>query len=143
MIQIVTICGSRRFEKEMLEEKRKLERGFNIVHTPNLSFSQGEVGDMNADEIEKLHRVHYSKMLGSDYILIVNPGGYIGDDTKREIAYAEQHNLRVEYMVPIEKPDKSDSIDLSKVSDDDLIHEIERRVESGKIDINVEMCQKE
>lgn len=143
MIHVVTICGSRRFEKEMLEEKRRLEREFNIVNIPNLSFSPEEVGNMKPDEIHKLHCAHYIKMIDSDYVLIVNPGGYIGDDTRREIAYAEQNNIRVEYMVPIEKPDKPDSIDLSKISDDDLIHEIERRVESGKIDINVEMRQKE
>ena len=100
-IQTITICGSRRFREEMEEEKRRLERDFQIVHMPNFSFESEEFGDFTEEDFDLLHEQHYRKMMSSDWIYIVNPGGYVGSDTQREIDFAVSHGMEVRYMVEV------------------------------------------
>lgn len=137
MFKVVTICGSFRFTDDMLMKKKELEREHDIVLMPNMYFSKEEIAEMDEWHIQILHEVHNRKMKISDYIFVVNPGGYIGKDTKREIDWAMEHNIPVEYMEEVDETNKHE--DLTHVSNKDLVHEVERRVAEGIIDLDVTM----
>ena len=81
--EIVCICGSVRFVEEMREANRQLTFAGVIVVAP------GEAGEVISDEQKTvLDALHLRKIDLADRILVVNPGGYIGESTSREIAYA-------------------------------------------------------
>ncbi|WP_454117409.1 hypothetical protein [Microbacterium lacticum] len=81
--EIVCICGSSRFVEAMREANRALTLSGIIVLAP------GEMnGTISEDEKAVLDALHFRKIDLADRILIVNPGGYIGESTSREIAYA-------------------------------------------------------
>ena len=105
---VVTMCGPRKFKYEMMEIKRELERVFAIIHTPNFSFEKDEFETFTPEMFDLLHEQHYAKMRESDFVLIVNVGEYIGKDTQREIDYAKDHNINVEYIINPPAPDKED-----------------------------------
>ncbi len=67
----------------MREANRALTLSGIIVLAP------GEMnGTISEDEKAVLDALHFRKIDLADRILVVNPGGYIGESTSREIAYA-------------------------------------------------------
>ena len=48
-----------------------------------------------------LDALHLSKIDVADRVLIVNPGGYLGESTRREIAYAEAAGKPITFTDPI------------------------------------------
>ena len=81
--EIVCICGSVRFAEEMREANRALTFAGVIVLAP------GEADEVISSEQKTLlDALHLRKIDLADRVLIVNPGGYIGESTRREIAYA-------------------------------------------------------
>ena len=98
MIKTITICGQRKLEKCMEFVKRYEERKFNIVHMPNFSYSVTEISILSEEELSILHEQHYQKIEHSDYVIVVTKDHYIGDDTRREICYAQLNNIPVRYI---------------------------------------------
>jgi hypothetical protein len=47
---------------------------------------------------ERLGAVHLQKIRMADEVYIVDPGGYLGESTRREIAYAESLGKPVRYL---------------------------------------------
>jgi hypothetical protein len=45
--------------------------------------------------IDLLSNIHLKKISASDEIFAINPGGYIGESTKREIEFAHTMNKKV------------------------------------------------
>ncbi|MEU8232575.1 hypothetical protein AB0C12_23580 [Actinoplanes sp. NPDC048967] len=81
--EIVCICGSVRFAEEMRTANLELTLAGVIVVAP------GEAGESITNEQKKaLDALHLRKIDLADRVLVVNPGGYIGESTSREIAYA-------------------------------------------------------
>ena len=81
--EIVCICGSARFLDEMRAANRELTFASVIVVAP------GEAGEVITDEQKTaLDALHLRKIDLADRVLVVNPGGYLGESTSREIAYA-------------------------------------------------------
>ena len=81
--EIVCICGSARFLDEMRAANRELTFASVIVVAP------GEAGEVITDEQKTaLDARHLRKIDLADRVLVVNPGGYLGESTSREIAYA-------------------------------------------------------
>ena len=87
-LKTVTICGSMRFEDEMksiaflLETKYKmcvLQCVYNV-----------DKKNLSASEIETLNKSHFRKIDIADAVYIVNINGYIGEQVKKEIAYARK-----------------------------------------------------
>jgi hypothetical protein len=91
-MKVVTICGSMRFEKEMMEISRELEMKDICVLQCIYGFK-----NLSEEEISKLARLHYKKIDISDGIYVVNIGGYIGESVKKEIAYAKEHGKEIIY----------------------------------------------
>ena len=46
----------------------------------------------------RLGRVHFQKIRMADEVYIVDPGGYVGESTRREIAYAQSLGKPVRYL---------------------------------------------
>lgn len=96
--EIVCICGSARFAEEMREANRDLTFAGVIVVAP------GEAGEVISVEQKALLGVlHLRKIDLADRVLVVNPGGYIGESTRREIAYARATGKPVSFTVPFDR----------------------------------------
>ncbi len=102
---VVTLCGSTRFKDQFMEEQKRLTLEGNIVISVGLFGHSGdqEVWD-GMDEgtfsktKEMLDDMHKRKIDMSDSIFVINVGGYIGESTKSEIAYARAHGKEVKYL---------------------------------------------
>ena len=93
--EIVCICGSTRFVDEMRAASRELTFAGVIVLAP------GEAdGPMTGEQKAILDALHLHKIDLSDRLLVVNPGGYVGESTSREIAYAQAAGKPVSFTDP-------------------------------------------
>jgi hypothetical protein len=99
--EIVCICGSARFAEEMLAANRDLTFAGVIVVAPGV-FPHREPGAKITDEQKAtLDALHLRKIDLADRVLVINPGGYIGDSTSREIAYARTAGKPVSFTDPV------------------------------------------
>ena len=86
--EIVCICGSTRFAEEMLAANRDLTLAGAIVVAPGVFTHREPVEKVTEAQKAALDALHLRKIDLADRVLVVNPGGYIGESTTREIAYA-------------------------------------------------------
>ena len=98
---IVTICGSTRFRAEMTTANRELTLAGYIVLAPGVFGHDGD--EMTEAQKSALDELHFRKIDLAELIYVVNPGGYIGDSTRREIAYAHRTGKRVRYLVDVDQ----------------------------------------
>lgn len=104
--EIVCICGSTRFADEMSIANRDLTFSGVIVVAPGVFLRTGPDGpdtqDATITDEQKaaLDVLHLRKIDLADRVLVVNPGGYIGESTSREIAYAHATGKPVSYTEP-------------------------------------------
>ena len=94
-MKVITICGSMRFEKEIIKIATELEINNGVCVLQPAYNIEGK--SLNENEIEKLTSAHYKKIDVSDAIYVVNIGGYIGKSVTEEIAYAKKHNKDILY----------------------------------------------
>lgn len=93
--EIVCICGSVRFVDEMRATNRELTLAGVIVVSP------GEADELITDEQKTaLGTLHLRKIDLADRVLVVNPGGYVGESTRREIAYAQATDTPISFTDP-------------------------------------------
>ena len=92
---VVCLCGSTRFRDEFSEANRRETMAGRIVVAPGVFAHSGD--PLTADQKERLDKLHFRKIDMADRVLVVNPGGYIGESTRREIAYAETLGKMVLY----------------------------------------------
>lgn len=102
--KIITLCGSTRFKEQFMEAQKRLTLEGNIVISVGLFGHAGdqEVWDgMDEGTLSKtkemLDDMHKRKIDMADEIYVINVGGYIGDSTRSEIQYAEEHGKPVRY----------------------------------------------
>jgi hypothetical protein len=105
MTTIITLCGSSRFKDEFNEANARLTMEGNLVislgvfgHTdlPDHHWTTGG----NADKL-MLDELHKHKIDLADEILVINVGGYIGESTRGEIAYARSRGKAISYLEPV------------------------------------------
>lgn len=94
-MKIVTICGSMRFQNEMLNIARDLEAKFGWCVLQSVYDFEGK--GFSEQEYKNIADAHFEKINLSDMIYVANVGGYIGSSTKGEIDYAKRHNIKVVY----------------------------------------------
>ena len=100
--KVVTLCGSTRFEEEFAEVNRRLTMDGCVV----LSLGMFSLPDLpgydwavdSAGLKARLGGLHFQKIRMADEVFIVDPGGYVGESTRREIAYAESLGKPVRYL---------------------------------------------
>ncbi|WP_175047892.1 hypothetical protein [Microlunatus speluncae] len=100
--KVITLCGSSRFEAEFTEVNQRLTMEGCVVISLGM-FSLPELPDYDwttdrSDLKGRLGGVHFQKIRMADEVYIVDPGGYVGESTQREIAYAESLGKLVRYL---------------------------------------------
>ena len=102
--KVITLCGSTRFKDQFMEAQKRLTLEGYIVISVGLFGHAGdqEVWDgMDEGTLSKtkemLDDMHKRKIDMADEIYVINVGGYIGDSTRSEIQYAEEHGKPVRY----------------------------------------------
>lgn len=108
--KVIVLCGSSRFADVMAVVAWLLERDEGAItmgihflpwwYTPP-GVEPGESWDHGA-ELEgvasQMDDLHLRKIDLVDEVFVVDVGGYVGESTRREIAYAEQRGLPVRYF---------------------------------------------
>lgn len=99
---IITLCGSTRFKDAYYEQNKRL------THEGNIVLSVGDLDQTAAGrnvnvpldpELKKrLDVLHFRKIDLSDEIFVLNVGGYIGESTRNEIAYAKKTGKVVRFL---------------------------------------------
>ena len=98
-VEVITICGSMRYSKQMMKiaEDLEIKEGYAVIQCVyNIEGKKYE--GLDAKILDKIHR---KKIDISDAIYVVNIDGYIGSSTKNEIEYAIKHGKKVIYHEPI------------------------------------------
>jgi hypothetical protein len=98
--KIITLCGSTRFKEEFMEAQKLLTLEGNIVISVGLFGHSGDDDVWKPGVKDMLDDMHLRKIDLADEIFVINVGGYIGESTKREIAYAENTGKKVKYLEP-------------------------------------------
>lgn len=100
-MKIMTVCGSLRFYKEMMEITEKLELEGNCMLVPIYNPSKSSKDDFTEEEALVLDKMHKERIKISDAVLIVNVDGYIGNSTKNEIEFAKSLNKEIIYYTDL------------------------------------------
>ncbi len=98
--EIVCICGSTRFAEQMLAANRDLTLAGSIVVAPGVLTRGGAGVEVTEEQKAGLDALHLRKIDLADRVLVVNPGGYVGESTSREIAYARSTGKPVSFTDP-------------------------------------------
>ena len=94
-MKIITLCGSLKFQKEMMIVAEKMALEGNCILTPvyptidNLKRSE--------EQLQKLKEEHFKRIELSDAILVINVNNYIGNSTSSEIKYAKELGKEIIY----------------------------------------------
>ncbi|WP_394254728.1 hypothetical protein [Pseudoclavibacter helvolus] len=102
--RVITLCGSSRFKDEFHAENERLTMEGNVVISLGL-FGHADMPDYDwttdATDLKRtLDRLHFQKIDMADEVHVVAPGGYVGESTAREIAYAQSLGKVVSYSDP-------------------------------------------
>jgi NAD(P)H-nitrite reductase large subunit len=97
--KVITLCGSTRFRDEFIAEQKRLTLEGNIVISVGLFGHSGDNEALSENIKTMLDDMHLRKIDMADEIFVINPGGYIGKSTEREIDYAIKINKPVKYLV--------------------------------------------
>lgn len=100
--RIITLCGSTRFRDEYMEAQKRLSLEGNIVISVGLFGHSGDSEVWDEGVKEMLDEMHLSKIDMADEIYVVNPDGYVGKSTSREIAYALSQGKKVNSLCPLD-----------------------------------------
>lgn len=98
---IITLCGSSRFKKEILQVAHDLTLQGNIVLSPFV-FHHMEDEEMPTELLIQLENLHREKIEMSDAIFVVNVNKYIGESTYGEIDWAQRKKKQIYFLVPME-----------------------------------------
>ena len=98
-MKIITICGSLKFQKEMMVVAEKMALDGNCILTPVYPV----LGNIEKTEAQllKLKEAHFKRIELSDAILVINIDNYIGNSTKLEIEYAENLGKEIIYYTDL------------------------------------------
>jgi hypothetical protein len=100
---IVCLCGSTRFYEAFAAANLQLTLAGEIVLSIGCDTkSDGDLaaaGEIDLDAMKaRLDELHKRKIDLADRVFVVSKGGYFGESTRSEIAYAIAHGKPVEFM---------------------------------------------
>lgn len=99
-MKVITVCGSMKFQNEMMEIAEKMELQGNCMLCPVFP-TKTDKDAYTAEQIETFGKMHKEKIKLSDAILVVNVEHYIGSSTKSEIEFAKSLHKEVIYYTDI------------------------------------------
>lgn len=107
---IITLCGSTKFKEHFERINREMTLAGHIVISVGFylhNMTEEEIDEtfpmrsadetIPADDKSWLDLVHLDKISLADAIIVVNPDGYIGESTRREIAWALMQEKQICY----------------------------------------------
>ena len=100
-MKIITLCGSLKFQKEMMIVAEKMALDGNCILTPVYPILE-EV-EKTEEQMAKLKEAHFKRIEISDAILVVNVNNYIGKSTNLEIEYAKTLGKEILYYTDLIK----------------------------------------
>ena len=84
---VITLCGSTRFKEEFMRIQRDLTlQGYIVISVGCFGHAGDEFTDGQKIMLDDMHK---RKIDMADEIMVINPGGYIGSSTRKEIEYAQ------------------------------------------------------
>lgn len=95
-MKVVTLCGSMRFQNEMMEIAEKLAREGECVLT--LVYMVMKDCEISEEEVKRLKLEQFKRIELANEIFVVNVDGYVGESTMAEIEFAERNGKRVRWM---------------------------------------------
>ena len=95
-MKVVTLCGSMRFQNEMMEIAEKLAREGECVLTPVYMVTKDY--EISEEEVKRLKLEQFKRIELADEVFVVNVDGYVGESTMAEIEFAERNGKRVRWM---------------------------------------------
>lgn len=99
-MKVITVCGSYKFKKEMIEITEKMTLKGNCMLAPN-ELAKSDKNAYTKEEALMIDKMHKEKIKLSDAILVVNVNNYIGNSTKSEIEFAKSLNKEIIYYTDI------------------------------------------
>ena len=87
-MKVITLCGSLKFQKEMMTVAEKMALEGYCILTPVYPVSEDI--ERNKEQLIKLKEAHFKRIELSNAILVVNINNYIGESTNLEIDYAKK-----------------------------------------------------
>ena len=129
--EVFALCGSTKFKKYFEVVARQLELSGRIVLLPGVYSKADNIPAELLTElaINNLKHAQNYKIDMCNYLYVINPDGYIGDDTKEEIAYAILNHKSVMYL---ESEDEMNQIFNSMSGIEDAIEEMHDEEEKTK-----------
>jgi hypothetical protein len=106
MPRIVCLCGSTRFWREFQRASLQETLAGKIVLSIGAASGTDDehFGNLPREEYDRvkaeLDVLHLRKIDLADEVLVLNVGGYMGESTRREIAYAKKIGRPVRYLEP-------------------------------------------
>lgn len=105
---VVCLCGSTRFWREFQRQSLALTLSGKIVLSIGAASGTDDehFGNLPREEYElvkaMLDELHLRKIDLADEVLILNVDGYVGESTRRELAYAMAHDKVIRFLEPVE-----------------------------------------
>lgn len=94
-MKIITLCGSLKFQKEMMIVAEKMALEGNCILTP--VYPTIENLKRSEEQLQKIKEEHFKRIELSDAILVINVNNYIGNSTSLEIQYAKDLGKEIIY----------------------------------------------
>src|SRR5260370_14378500 len=95
---IVCLCGSTKFSKAFRDANLRETLKGKIVLSIGCEWHSDQSLGLSEQDKQMLDELHLKKIDLSDEILILNVGGYIGESTCKEIAYAWMHEKKIRWL---------------------------------------------
>lgn len=100
-MKVITVCGSLKFQNEIMEVAEKLNKTGVCVLTPVYPYNKElKLSDIDIDNMKK---AHLKRIELADSIFVVNVNGYIGESTKKEIEFAKEKGKDIIYYTEFNK----------------------------------------
>ena len=101
--KVITLCVSTRFKDAFMEAQKRLTLEGNIVISVGLFGHSGDDEVWTEGTKEMLDDMHKRKIDMADEIFVINVGGYIGNSTRNEIAYAKNKGKKIVFLNEMEE----------------------------------------
>lgn len=95
--KVITICGSLKFQDEMMKISEKLELEGNCVLSVIYPVDRNK-DSLTGKQMKIFADIHKQKIRMADAIFVVNVGGYIGKGVNSEIEYARSLGKEILYL---------------------------------------------
>lgn len=98
-MKIITICGSLKFKKDMMEIAEKMALDGNCVLTPVYPVLKD--CERTTRQLQNLKEEHLKRIELADTILVLNINNYIGNSTNFEVEHAKKLGKEIVYYTDL------------------------------------------